>query len=50
MIQDLSALQKTSFMDQSSLAEIFTCKTVGQGIRKAIGQVNTNALAAWGTW
>ena len=46
MMKDLSVLQETPFTDQGSIVEIFTNLTVWMGIRKAIEQVNANALAA----
>ena len=46
MMRDLSVLQETPFTDQGSIVEVFTDLTVWAGIRKAIDQVNANALAA----
>jgi len=46
MMKDLSVLQETPFMDQGSIVEVFTDLSVWMGIRKAIEQVNANALAA----
>ena len=46
MMKDLSVLQETPFTDQGSIVEVFTDLTVWMGIRKAIEQVNANALAA----
>ncbi|MDO4978319.1 MAG: type I restriction-modification enzyme R subunit C-terminal domain-containing protein, partial [Eubacteriales bacterium] len=46
MLKDLSVLQETPFTDQGSIVEIFTDLAVWMGIRKAIDQVNANALAA----
>ena len=46
MMKDLSVLQETPFTDQGSIVEVFTDLTVWMGIRRAIEQVNVNALAA----
>lgn len=46
LMKDLSVLQEPPFTDQGSVVEIFTDLTVWMGIRKAIEQVNANALAA----
>ena len=46
LMKDLSVLQESPFTDQGSVVEIFTDLTVWMGIRKAIEQVNANALAA----
>ena len=46
MMKDLSVLQETPFTDQGSIVEVFTDLSVWMGIRKAIEQVNANALAA----
>lgn len=46
MMKDLSVLQEPPFTDQGSIVEIFTDLTIWMGIRKAIEQVNANALAA----
>ena len=46
LMKDLSVLQESPFTDQGSVVEIFTDLAVWMGIRKAIEQVNANALAA----
>ena len=46
LMKDLSVLQETPFTDQGSIVEIFTDLSVWMGIRKAIEQVNANAVAA----
>ena len=46
MMKDLSVLQEALFTDHGSIVEIFTDLTVWMGIRKAIEQINANALAA----
>ncbi len=46
LMKDLSVLQESPFTDQGSVVEIFTDMSVWLGIRKAIEQVNANALAA----
>ena len=46
MMKDLSVLQEPPFTDQGSIVEVFTDLTVWAGIRKAIEQVNANAVAA----
>lgn len=46
MMKDLSVLQEPPFTDQGSIVEVFTDLSVWMGIRKAIEQVNANALAA----
>ena len=46
MMKDLSILQEPPFTDQGSIVEIFTDLTIWMGIRKAIEQVNANAVAA----
>ena len=46
LMKDLSVLQESPFTDQGSVVEIFTDLSVWMGIRKAIEQVNANALAA----
>ena len=46
MMKDLSVLQESPFTDQGSIVEVFTDLSVWMGIRKAIEQVNANALAA----
>ena len=46
LMKDLSVLQESPFTDQGSVVEIFTDITVWLGIRKAIEQVNANAIAA----
>ena len=46
LMKDLSVLQEPPFTDQGSVVEIFTDLTVWMGIRKAIEQVNANAIAA----
>ena len=45
LMKDLSVLQESPFTDQGSVVEIFTDLSVWIGIRKAIEQVNANALA-----
>ena len=45
VMKDLSVLQEPPFTDQGSVVEIFTDLSVWSGIRKAIEQVNSNALA-----
>ena len=45
LLKDLSVLQEPPFTDQGSIVEIFTDLSVWMGIRKAIDQVNANALA-----
>ena len=46
LMKDLSVLQESPFTDQGSVVEIFTDISVWIGIRKAIEQVNANAVAA----
>ncbi|MBQ7669098.1 MAG: DEAD/DEAH box helicase family protein [Clostridia bacterium] len=46
LMKDLSVLQESPFTDQGSVVELFTDLSVWMGIRKAIEQVNANALAA----
>ena len=46
MMKDLSVLQEAPFTDQGSIVELFTDMAVWMGIRRAIEQVNRNALAA----
>ena len=46
MMKDLSVLQEPPFTDQGSIVEVFTDLTVWLGIRRAIEQVNANAVAA----
>jgi type I restriction enzyme R subunit len=46
LMKDLSVLQESPFTDQGSVVEIFTDLTVWMKIRKAIEQVNANALAS----
>ena len=45
MMKDLSVLQEPPFTDQGSFVELFA-EPMWTGIRKAIEQVNANALAA----
>ena len=45
LLKDLSVLQEPPFTDQGNIVEIFTDLSVWMGIRKAIDQVNANALA-----
>ena len=45
MMKDLSVLQETPFTDQGSIVEVFTDLTIWMGIRRAIEQVNANAVA-----
>ena len=46
MMKDLSVLQEAPFTDQGSIVEVFTDLTVWLAIRRAIEQVNANAVAA----
>ncbi len=46
LLKDLSVLQEPPFTDRGSIVEVFTDLSVWMGIRKAIEQVNANALAA----
>lgn len=46
VMKDMSVLQEPPFTDYGSVVEIFTDLTVWLGIRKAIEQVNANALVA----
>lgn len=46
LMKDLSVLQEPPFTDKGSVVELFSDLTVWQGIRRAIEQVNTNAIAA----
>ncbi|MDI9470682.1 MAG: type I restriction-modification enzyme R subunit C-terminal domain-containing protein, partial [Bacillota bacterium] len=46
LMKDLSVLQDTPFTDQGSIVDVFTDLNVWMGIRRAIEQVNANALAA----
>ena len=46
LMKDLSVLQESPFTDQGSVVEIFTDMSIWMGIRKAIEQVNANALVA----
>lgn len=46
MMKDFSVLQGSPFTDKGSVAEIFTDVTVWMDIRKAIENVNANAIAA----
>ncbi len=46
LMKDLSVLQEAPFTDQGSVVAIFTDLSLWTGIRKAIEQVNANALAA----
>ena len=46
LMKDLSVLQESPFTDRGSIVEIFTDLSVWMGIRKAIDQVNANAVAA----
>lgn len=46
MMKDLSVLQEPPFTDQGSIVEIFTDLSVWMGIRRAIEQINANAVAA----
>ena len=45
LMKDLSVLQESPFTDKGSVVEIFTDLTLWMGIRKAIEQVNANAVA-----
>jgi type I restriction enzyme R subunit len=45
-MKHLSVLQESPFTDQGSIVEIFTDMSIWMGIRKAIEQVNANAIAA----
>ena len=46
MMKDLSVLQDSPFTDQGSIVEVFADLSVWAGIRKAIEQVNANAVVA----
>ena len=46
MMKDLSVLQEPPFTDQGSIVDIFTDLSVWMGIRRAIEQINANAVAA----
>lgn len=46
LMKDLSVLQESPFTDKGSVVEVFTDLAVWMGIRKAIEQVNANAVAA----
>ena len=46
LLKDMSVLQESPFTDQGSVVEIFTDLSLWMGIKKAIEQVNANALAA----
>ena len=46
MMKDLSVLQEPPFTDRGSIVEVFSDTSLWFGIRKAIEQVNANALAA----
>lgn len=46
LMKDLSVLQESPFTDRGSIVEVFTDMSVWVGIRKAIEQVNANAVAA----
>lgn len=46
MMKDLSVLQDSPFTDQGSIVEVFTDLSVWAGIRKAIEQVNANAMVS----
>ena len=46
LMKDLSVLQESPFTDKGSIVEVFTDLTVWMGIRKAIEQINANALVA----
>ena len=46
VMKDMSVLQESPFTDKGSVVEVFTDLTVWMGIRKAIEQVNANAVAA----
>lgn len=46
MLKDFSVLQESPFTDQGSVVDIFTDLTVWMNIRKAIEQINANAVAA----
>ena len=45
LMKDLSVLQESPFTDKGSVVEIFTDLSVWMGIRKAIDQINANAVA-----
>jgi len=45
LMKDMSVLQGAPFTDRGSVVEIFTDLTVWSGIRKAIEEINANALA-----
>ncbi|MBR3741621.1 MAG: DEAD/DEAH box helicase family protein [Clostridia bacterium] len=46
LMKDMSVLQEPPFTDQGSIVEVFTDMNVWLGIKKAIDQVNANALVA----
>lgn len=46
LMKDLSVLQESPFTDKGSVVDVFTDLTVWVGFRKAIEQVNTNAVVA----
>ena len=46
MLRDLSVLQEPPFTDHGSIVEVFTDMSVWMGIKRAIDQVNANAVAA----
>jgi type I restriction enzyme R subunit len=46
LMKDLSVLQESPFTDRGSIVEVFTDLSVWVGIRKAIEQINANAVAA----
>ena len=45
-MKEMSVLQEPPFTDQGSIVEVFTDLSVWMGIKKAIDQVNANAVAA----
>ena len=46
LMKDMSVLREPPFTDQGSIVEVFTDINVWKDIKKAIDQVNANALAA----
>ena len=46
VMKDMSVLREAPFTDQGSIVEVFTDLSVWTGIRKAIDQINMNALIA----
>lgn len=46
LMKDLSVLQESPFTDQGSIVDVFMDLTLWMAIRKAIDQINANAVAA----